>query len=121
MKGIYALILNIRKDFTLNVGRNLKNISFKKGNYIYVGSALNSVEKRVQRHIRKEKKIHWHIDHLTTSRHSSIEKILYLETESKLECNLSQNIAKLPNSIPIKKFGSTDCKSGCMSHLYHIN
>ena len=120
MKGIYALILNVRKEFSSDVG-SLNKIKFKEGKYLYVGSALNSLEKRLQRHISKEKKIHWHIDYLTTSRHSSIEKIFYLETESKLECKLSQNIAKLPNTVPIKRFGSTDCKSGCESHLYHVD
>ena len=120
MRGIYALILNVRKEFSLNIGKNLKDIRFKKGRYVYVGSALNSLEKRLQRHISKDKKIHWHIDYLTTSRYSSIENILYLKTDSKLECNLSQNIAKLSNAEPIEKFGSTDCKSGCKSHLYHV-
>ncbi len=120
MKGTYALILNVRKEFSSDVG-SLKNMKFKKGNYIYVGSALNSLEKRVQRHIRKEKKIHWHIDRLTTSQHSSIKKILYLKTESRLECKLSQNVAKLPNVMPVQKFGSTDCRSGCKSHLYYVN
>ena len=120
MKGIYALILNVRKEFSSNVG-SLKDMRFKEGNYLYVGSALHSLEKRLQIHIKKEKKVHWHIDHLTTSQHSSIEKIFYLETESKLECKLSQNIAKLSNVVPIEKFGSTDCKSGCKSHLYYFH
>ena len=119
MKGIYALILNVRKEFSSSIG-SLKNIQFKEGNYIYVGSSLNSLEKRVQRHISKEKKTHWHIDYLTASQHSSIEKILCLKTESKLECKLSQNIAKMSNTIPVEKFGSTDCKSGCESHLYYV-
>ena len=119
MKGVYALVLFVRKEFSSNVG-SLRNVTFREGKYIYVGSALNSLEKRLQRHIKKEKKIHWHIDYLTSSEHSSIEKILFLKTKSKLECKLSQNIAKLPNILPIRKFGFTDCKSGCKSHLYYV-
>ena len=37
MKGSYILILNLENNKTIKVGK-LRNIDFKKGIYVYVGS-----------------------------------------------------------------------------------
>ncbi|RLF60544.1 MAG: GIY-YIG nuclease family protein, partial [Thermoplasmata archaeon] len=63
MKGSYVLIINLKKEKEIEIGR-LGRILFNKGYYAYVGSGLNNLEKRVGRHLRKNKKKKWHIDYL---------------------------------------------------------
>ena len=75
MKGTYCLIINVKKDVKIKIGKVLGEIEFKKGCYLYVGSAMNSLEKRVQRHLSKDKKKHWHIDYLLLNDSSNIENV----------------------------------------------
>jgi Uri superfamily endonuclease len=61
MKGVYALLIKLGEDEEITCGR-LGLIKFKKGFYAYIGSAMNLLENRVRRHIKKQKKTFWHID-----------------------------------------------------------
>ena len=49
---------------------------FETGYYLYFGSALNSLEGRLRRHLRSDKKLHWHIDFLSAK--ATIEAIWWL-------------------------------------------
>jgi len=111
MKGSYVLIIEVKKDQKMTIGK-LGTQFFKKGYYAYVGSAMNSLENRINRHICKNKKIHWHIDYLTSQ--LKILKIFYLENDYKEECDIANNFGKKFKSIA--GFGCTDCK--CKSHLF---
>ena len=78
----------------------LEEVSFKEGVYIYIGSAKGCLEARLQRHLRKEKRIFWHIDYLLENK------------KAKIFC-------QDPTTEIIKKgFGSSDCK--CLTHLFFI-
>ncbi len=111
MKGSYILIIELKKNKNIRVGK-LGEINFMKGFYAYVGSALNNLEKRIERHLKKDKKLRWHIDYLL--KHAEIKEIYYRENIFKEECN----IASYFNSLKfIEKFGSSDCK--CKSHLFY--
>ena len=112
MKGSYILLINIKEYKKIQIGK-LGNIFFKKGNYAYVGSGLNNLEKRIQRHFSSEKKMHWHIDYFL--KHSKILKVFYRESNKKEECKIANFLNKKFNFIP--NFGSTDCK--CKSHLFY--
>jgi Uri superfamily endonuclease len=112
MKGIYALIIKLNKDTGITVGK-LGPINFKKGYYTYIGSALNSLEGRIKRHLRKDKKIRWHIDYLLIE--AQITEILFFETKEKLECKFAKEIQK--NLESIKNFGCSDCS--CKGHLFY--
>ena len=57
-------------------------VSFKEGDYIYIGSAKGCLETRLQRHLRKEKRIFWHIDYLLENQKA---KILQIWTIDKKE------------------------------------
>ena len=59
LEATYILVINVSEDLKIRVGR-LGEESFKKGNYIYIGSARGCLETRLQRHLRKEKRIFWH-------------------------------------------------------------
>ncbi len=92
-------------------------LRFEKGTYIYVGSAKNGLWPRLRRHFSKEKKIHWHIDFLLEKARPLYA--LAFEGEKPTECDLNQSVAELPNSLPIKGFGCSDCR--CFSHLHKVN
>lgn len=90
MKGSYCLIINIKKDTEIKIGRKLGIINFKKGCYVYVGSAMNCLESRVKRHLSDNKKKHWHIDYLLLNKNSEIEKVYTKESGEKLECEIAK-------------------------------
>ena len=64
--GIYNLIINLQSDTFIHVGK-LGGFLFKKGYYVYTGSARKGLKARIERHARKEKTLHWHIDYLLDS------------------------------------------------------
>src|SRR3989338_9080093 len=64
VKGSYVLILQLAETKRLTVGK-LGTFAFPTGLYLYFGSALNGLRSRIQRHLRKHKKSHWHVDALT--------------------------------------------------------
>jgi len=112
MEGTYTILIKIQNNSIIRIGK-LGKINFKKGFYAYVGSALNGLENRVNRHLRKEKKLWWHIDYLLEK--AEIVEVIYAETDSKFECKIARNLYE--NSEFIKKFGCSDCK--CKSHLFY--
>ena len=116
MKGSYCLIINVEKDTKIKIGKKLGIINFKKGCYVYVGSAMNYLESRVKRHLSDNKKKHWHIDYLLLNKNSKIEKIYTKESAEKLECEIAKKI--IENEESIADFGCSDCK--CHSHLIYF-
>ncbi len=109
VKGSYVLIIEVEERSMVNVGK-LGEILFNKGFYCYVGSALKGLEARLNRHIKRDKKKHWHIDYLLER--SILKEVYYIESHKKLECEIARQIHL--DSIP--GFGSSDCK--CESHLF---
>jgi Uri superfamily endonuclease len=115
MKGIYVLAISIDRNVLVRVGM-LGSIEFDKGLFAYVGSAQNNVEKRVERHLAKQKKTFWHIDYLLANEHVKIVKVFFKNADKPEECKLAAELAK--HSSPIVGFGNSDCK--CTSHLFKI-
>jgi Uri superfamily endonuclease len=114
MKGSYILVIQLKEDQKIQIGK-LSRIHFSKGLYVYIGSALNGLEQRLNRHLRKGKKNHWHIDYLL--KHGNVIDIFYYESNSKEECNYAKKFEE--KLLPILNFGSSDCK--CKSHLFYGN
>lgn len=114
MKGSYCLIINQENDSEIEIGKRLRKINFDKGHYVYVGSAMNSLEARLNRHLSDEKKIHWHVDYLL--KQTEITDIIYNESTRRIECELSQYLSTKTDGI--KDFGCSDCD--CESHLYYF-
>jgi len=115
MKGIYILLIKVDKNIEARIG-SLGSIKFEKGNYAYVGSAQNNLEKRVVRHKSKNKKTFWHIDYLLSNKHVRILKVFFKEAGKAEECKIAKKLSKTEDVIP--KFGCSDCK--CQSHLFRI-
>ena len=82
MKGSYILLFLLPNSKEISIGK-LGRLLFKKGVYLYVGSAMNGLEQRIQRHLRTEKKIHWHIDYLLP--HTAMTAIYYSEDSKSRE------------------------------------
>jgi Uri superfamily endonuclease len=112
MKGSYILLIEAKKDMNIIIGK-LGKIFFKKSFYVYIGSALNSLESRINRHLRSNKKIHWHIDYLL--KYGDIIDVFYKENLKREECKISGEFEKKLHFL--KGFGCSDCK--CNSHLFY--
>jgi Uri superfamily endonuclease len=114
----YILILHLRKDSKLRIGR-LGTLSFRKGYYCYVGSASKGFENRVGRHSRlcaeKKGRPRWHIDHFLLNPNSSLMDVV--ELKGRNECQISRRIASIA-AFSIDGFGSSDCK--CRSHFHYF-
>jgi len=112
MKGSYVLLIELKKDDYIQFGKKHKAF-FKKGFYIYVGSALNGLEQRIQRHLRSNKKSYWHIDYLL--QYSQIIKVFYKKSKDRDECKIAYIFAKKLKTI--QNFSCSDCK--CKGHLFY--
>jgi len=105
------LLIQLPEEQTITIG-SLKAIYFPRGYYAYVGSAMGGFKSRLNRHLKSNKKPHWHIDYLLEK--ASISEIILCETKDKTECTIVQALSCQFDSIP--GFGSSDCK--CCSHLF---
>lgn len=112
--GIYQLLIYLPRKTFIEVGRK-GSFEFPRGYYIYTGSAKNGLKSRIKRHLRKGKKLFWHIDYLL--RYGKIVDI-FLYQNSKSECELSQRVLSQKNAkIIMPRFGSSDCR--CETHLVY--
>ena len=115
MKGVYILLFELMKDAEIKIG-SLNKIKFEKGNYVYVGSAQNNIEKRIARHKLKNKKMFWHIDYLLSKKFIEVITTFYKKSKKSEECKIAYNLSRTGISIP--NFGCSDCN--CKSHLFKI-
>jgi sugar fermentation stimulation protein A len=113
-KGAYLLILRLSEDKTVGVG-GLGKICFEKGYYIYVGSAKKNLSKRIERHRRLRKKMHWHIDYLRQA--CDFQATLLIRTRDDIECDVAGGVNAIAD-FKVPGFGSSDCS--CQSHLFHL-
>jgi Uri superfamily endonuclease len=116
LKGVYVLVISVPRDTILTVGA-LGKIRFRKGFYAYVGSAQNNLDKRIGRHLRKNKCKFWHIDYLLDDVTVKVLKVFYKEGRNLEECSIAKKMGQ--GSVLVEGFGSSDCK--CKSHLFKVN
>jgi Uri superfamily endonuclease len=111
--GAYLLLIGLAQPVVLNASR-FAGLEFPAGWYVYAGSAKGpgGLHARVARHLRRDKRAHWHVDHLTDD--ASVMPLCFPGTD---ECSLMDAlIAASAFTIPAPGFGSTDCRR-CDSHL----
>lgn len=109
----YQLLLDIATPLEVAIGR-LGSHTFPAGRYVYTGSARRHLEARLARHLRQQKRCHWHIDFLLAA---AGVRIIAVERSTEPECALNQ---RTPGRILIPGFGAGDCRAGCGSHLKYI-
>ncbi|MDR4507787.1 MAG: GIY-YIG nuclease family protein [Candidatus Brocadiaceae bacterium] len=113
-KGIYCLIIKLVQQREIRIG-NLGIFQFPAGFYTYAGSAQINMKRRIERHLRKRKKLRWHIDYLLS--YGNVTCVHTYRGVKYMECVLNHKIGRIANSIvPVKNFGSSDCS--CVSHLH---
>ncbi|MCL5268581.1 MAG: GIY-YIG nuclease family protein [Bacteroidetes bacterium] len=106
----YKIFFTIPSKRSLTVGK-LGTFEFPAGDYAYTGSAKKNMKHRLTRHVTKQKRLRWHIDYLLALKDVTVNRI---ELFSQPECTIN---ASTPGTIPVRRFGASDCKSHCVSHL----
>lgn len=106
----YQLYIDVPAAVERKVGK-LGRCTFPQGTYVYTGSARKNIRGRVLRHLSARKNLHWHIDYLLSVPGITISKVVLSEVE---ECELN---AATSGEIVVRRFGATDCRHGCVSHL----
>jgi Uri superfamily endonuclease len=113
-------VLEAAQAFEGRAGR-LGEFRLAPGYYVYVGSAHGSggLRARIGRHLRRDKRRHWHIDALTNA--LPVIAVRAAAAGPEQECAWVRRLLALPGaSAPVKGFGSSDCHSGCPAHLVRL-
>lgn len=124
-KGVYTLIIEVLKEKNIKIGA-LGWKSFVEGYYAYTGSALGggstSLRSRILRHLRKNlKKKRWHVDFLLAAEGVQLRAVISMSTNQRKECQINKKIKRfLSAKILIPRFGASDCKQTCVSHLLYL-
>jgi len=114
--GYYVLFLHLDLRTRITVG-SLGRVDFPAGRYAYVGRARRNLRRRVERHLRRPKKLRWHIDYLL--RHAMVERVLILPIGGREECSLAKSLCERGHGkIYPPRFGSSDCR--CPGHLVYL-
>jgi sugar fermentation stimulation protein A len=113
--GAYALILRNKRQKNIEIGR-LGKIHFDEGYYVYIGSALGSLDARIRRHTLKRKKQFWHIDYISPSV-MELERTLPIRRKDRIESDLAKRVSRLCDRN-VKGFGSSDSTES--SHLFYF-
>ncbi len=113
----YVLMLEVPETTSIKVGSLTCN-TFGPGWFYYVGSAKRAGGHRLRRHLENHKRVHWHIDYLTTDPAVQFWGILGWNSPEQTECGLVAKLAARPGlRFVAPGFGTGDCQAGCVSHL----
>jgi len=112
MRTTYILVLEKRTSSPVPL--RTQSVFMKRGVYLYVGSAKRGMQARLARHVRKEKRLFWHIDYVT-SRADVTVKAIFLS--SRKECATLREISDL-GILFGRRLGASDCT--CPSHFIHM-
>ncbi len=115
-KGSYLLIFYNDQPFKKNIG-SLGERAFKKGYYVYVGSAMQALDKRIKRHLRKSKKVRWHLDYISPG-YMKMEKVYPIRRQDRIEESLARCLLEICDDY-VMDFGASD--SGLPSHFFYFS
>lgn len=111
--GSYVLLVHLPCEVVFRRA-GLEHV-FQRGWFLYAGSARGpgGLRARLRRHFRADKKLHWHIDSLTTV----ADEIIAFAVEGARECDLASALLRTATFRPaLAGFGSSDC-TNCSTHL----
>ncbi|MFH1646693.1 MAG: DUF123 domain-containing protein [Chloroflexota bacterium] len=111
-RGSYVLLIRLDESRTMAAGA-LPGTRFRRGYYAYVGSAMRGIKSRIGRHLKPDRKRHWHIDYLL-----EVAEVIgagIVASAARSECAVAGEMALRFDFIP--GFGSSDCR--CRSHLFY--
>jgi len=110
MKGSYLLLLKLDQRTVIK-----DRWILEAGLYAYVGSGMGDLLARVARHLRRDKKKHWHIDYLLA--YAKLVGVIMLPSEQRLEEEISSALSKRFEGP--EGFGSSDLK--VKTNLYRLD
>lgn len=109
----YQLLIEVTRPLRRVIGA-LGVHDFPAGRYTYTGSAKRAFEARIARHLRHDKTLRWHIDHLLTA---PGVRVVAVRRSRVPECRLNRSS---PGTVPVPGFGASDCHAGCSAHLKYL-
>jgi Uri superfamily endonuclease len=112
--GAYALLMHFVRPLDIRLNKK-EPVRLPSGWLVYAGSAKGpgGLRARLARHLRAEKRPHWHVDQLTVR----ADEILALPVADGNECEIVATLLGHPAfSVAVAGFGNTDCAI-CDSHL----
>lgn len=109
----YQLLIEVAHPLRQSIGA-LGVHDFQAGRYTYTGSAKRAFEARIARHLRVEKTLRWHIDHLLAA---PGVRVVAVRRSRVPECRLNR---RAPGTMPVPGFGASDCHAGCGAHLKYL-
>jgi len=112
--GVYIAVFYMPAGRTIRIGR-LGRFSFRQGIYFYVGSAQRNLSSRLERHVRKKKPLHWHIDYLSAK--AEMLGAIIIPGQRKHECEIARKLGEM-FKLTVLRFGASDC--GCSGHLFYV-
>ncbi|NLX35950.1 MAG: GIY-YIG nuclease family protein [Chloroflexi bacterium] len=112
--GTYVLVMQAHTTLTARVGA-LGLCTLPAGWLLYVGSALGGLAPRLERHARRDKALHWHIDHVLQA--ATLVEAWCHPSPSRLECAWAHMVAAWPGiARSTRPIGASDC--ACHTHLF---
>lgn len=113
--GNYIVVLYLEEEKNVSIGGK-GEMAFPRGYYLYIGSAKQNLTKRLQRHQRKRKQFHWHIDYLRQA--AQFHAAIAIRTTAALEHDIARAVGQIAD-WEIAQFGSSDCN--CFTHLFGMH
>jgi sugar fermentation stimulation protein A len=114
-KGGYLMVFCNEEPFNKVIG-SLGERKFEKGYYVYAGSAMQGLEKRIKRHLKKNKKIRWHLDYISPY-HMKALKVYPIMRKDRIEEHLVQGLLRFSPGY-VEGFGASD--SEAPSHFFYF-
>ena len=111
--GAYLLLVRLAQPLAHGIA-TLPATTLPAGLYAYCGSAYGpgGLRARVNRHMRKSKAEHWHVDRLT----GAGDVVAVALRAGGRECDLVEVMLAANSTVPIRGFGAADCRR-CPAHL----
>lgn len=119
-KGSYSIIFKLSNDEKLEIGA-LRTIFLNRGFYVYNGSAYGAggLRSRIKHHVEKKKRLHWHIDYVTSSGKCKILKVIACKKRNLERSASLEMLEEKESFVGIPRFGATDDKAA-KTHLFLI-
>ncbi len=106
----YRLYIRVPRRVTLEPGR-LGRYVLARGWYVYTGSARRNMAARLRHHLGGRDTRRWHIDWLLGA---GLGQVMHIRLDTESECIVN---ARNDGRVVIPRFGATDCRYRCGSHL----
>lgn len=122
-RGNYTLVIFLNGPTYTKAAKH--SWQFQEGYYAYTGSAVgrnsSSLRHRVARHLRKTKKLRWHIDYFLATREARVTAIIAAGSNVNNECEITRELQHVRcATVPVVGFGASDCRQNCKSHLVYF-